>query len=245
MSVTPQGAASLAAWVRAFHPAVYAALAQRAAARSTVGLGDCQQCALGDDGIDFSSVLDSSTEPTTINISTPDPATTDIIASQYPQVVAFDTVNPADLSPVSIPTTDVLPEVTAAPSIGSASTIASNPGVLSNVGSFLASPAGITTLVNLSSAIVQNQTSRNVLTAQVARVSAGLNPAAISYQVNPTTGQVVPYLQSANPAVSYPVTQPLLSSLAPNSAMLQISAFIQQYGLWLGLGLLVVLIARR
>jgi hypothetical protein len=237
---TLQGAYSLALWLRTNAPALYMALAHNA---QTVKLGSLGKCkchgmhGLGQDAIPVDS--------TPIDTGGP---TIDIWGS-FPSVPALDTLDPATFAPITVtdPTLTPLPptqDVTAAP-------VDNSPGFLSSVANFLTTGGGITSALNLATATVQNQTARTVTTAQIARVAAGNNPAAITYRVNPTTGQVVPTL--ATPYGAYggaygsgiPVTPTILQRLAPNAASLGVTSFVSQNWMWLalaaGVGALVLL----
>lgn len=120
---------------------------------------------------------------------------------------------------------------------------ASSPSIVSGVGSFLSTPTGIKSLTDAASnffkaqaAGSQAQTAQAVLQTQISRATANQNPAPIGYAQNPYTGGVMPVLRTNNGVV--PLSQPGLASLLPTGA----SAFLSQYGLWIGGAFLLVLL---
>lgn len=226
---TPQGALALAAWLRTYHGPLYARLATLAGTK--LGCVACDSKGLGALGQDVP-----------LDISTIDPS------------IALDTIDPSTFAPITIDAGSSLPDIVAASDASSTAAdlvpaSSSSPSwlssTLSSVGNFLTTGGGIASALNLGTALVQNQTQRAVLGVQMARVSAGYNPAAIGYTTNRVTGQATPYLQSTYPGIAYPATPSLLSSLTPSYGM---SQFLSTYGIWLAAAaglLLIVSIARR
>jgi hypothetical protein len=241
VSATPQGARSLAYWLKVVAPQLYLGVA-RLAAQNPVKLGGCGGgcgCANCGGGLG---------QDTTTDVALPDP-TVDTSGGTFAdatQTFAFDTVDPATFTPITVDQSAIpAPDLPPAPAAD-----VNTPGVLDTVGTYLTTGGGLNALLNLGSSVLKAQAASStasaakyVLAAQVGRVSAGYNPAPIAYQVNPITGQAEPVL--AAPGGYLPVTPPLLNTLAPNASTLQITSFLSQYGLWLGLGLVVILLARR
>lgn len=134
-------------------------------------------------------------------------------------------------------------QLKAAQGLGDFSDILSSIGsgistAVSNVGSFLTSPAGMTTLTTIGTAYLNNQTQSNVLNAQVKIAQAGKTVAPIQTVYNPNTGQYEASYTTAG--AQYPVTSQLLSSITPASSMQQYLPY-----LLIGGGLLVVLMLFR
>jgi len=265
--ITATAARSLAYWLSLNHPQIFAALAKQAQVGRTrkklSGLGcDCGPCR-GQLGQDDTALFNPD----------PSVATFDTPASDTASTFTFDTVDPTSggTSPYTFtvdptttfvnPTVDatIVPEVPAspadltapAPSTGTAPATNTSPSVLSTVASSLLSPQVLTSVVNLgaayfrSTAAASNATAAQaVLATQVGRVYSGRNPAAISYAVNPVTGQLTPVVSSPGGA-TFPATPQLLSSLGGSAAGLQIQSFVSQYGLYIGAALVLLLVARR
>jgi len=263
--MTPTGARSLAYWLSATSPSIYAELLRRAtAARSLGALGcDCRRFgALGqDDERDFSDLSDTTDDSVPEVTATDALQEVDVIAdvggiaadnpaleSEFPTL--FDTVDPSSLESVTVNAADVPLSTTDTVTADNTPPASTTSSALSAVGSYLASPAGVSAVLQVGKAALQAsaaasnaQTAQTVLQAQVARTVAGGNPAAISYQVDPATGQLTPVL--ATTAGATPVTAPLLSALAPNAATLQLTAFLSQYGIWVAAGLVLLLISKE
>lgn len=236
MTATTQGARALAWWIANNHPAVFAQLAQKARVAATrtklSGLGCACRPGLGDDDSStdyFGTPLDTYTDSSTF----PDSSST----------FNFDVVDPDTFT---TPTIEV-----AAPNFDiqdpSSSTTPSS-SILSSVANYLTSPAGLTAAATIAvgglqvyATSQQAAAQQAVLQAQASRVAAGLNPAAISYTVNPATGQVMPVVSSTT-GQYLPVTSPLLAQLAGGGTL---STFLSQYGLWLLIAGAAVLVLRR
>lgn len=261
--MTPTGARSLALWLARTSPSIYAAMLAKATHAHGLGGCGCSVCssrlgALGqDDEFDLSSVTTTDDSVPEIDIVSPDPLGSSIAsaATQADFPTLFDTVTPDTLQQVSLnpdALTPAAPVTTDDTSTSAPSTIASTASsALSAVGSYLASPAGVSSLLQVGTAALKAQaasdnakTATAVLQAQVARTVAGGNPAAISYQVNPATGALTPILTTSTgtPAL---VTGSLLGALAPGAGALQVNTFLAQYGVWIAGAVLLLLLVSK
>lgn len=170
------------------------------------------------------------------------------VTGTYQPPLAFTAVDPATFAPVTVDqnslTVPDVPGYTPPPPSG--------PSWFGNVASYLTTGGGISALLGLGTQVLKTQAAGSnvvaaqaILNAQASRVMAGGTPAAISYRRDPVTGQVVPVLASATGA-QYPVTHSVLQTLAPNASMVGVTAFLNQYGLYLAAGLVaLIFIARR
>jgi hypothetical protein len=228
--VTPASALLLAHWVSVNHPAIFNALYKQA-----------QKAQLGDDSVDLSPVTVDTSGIDFSNIdygtATDSSSATDLLGiNTDPQLT--DISLPASLSPDNAASVLGIPQintpVSSSPSV--TSQIASGVGsVVSAVGSFLASPGGAQSLVNLAKAIATTNTP--VINTQVSRAVSGLAPAPISYVTNPYTGALTPVLNT--PYGTANVNGQVLSALSGSG----LSQFVSQYGLYLAAGLLLVMLA--
>ena len=217
---------SLALWLAMTHPDIFNAIAGRALSK---GLGDW----------------------------------TDVVAVSNPSNFV-----PADLT-VSDSVTGAINEAATPPDNSTSSTswlssLGSGIGdALSSVGNFLAT--NTTPLLNVASNYFKAQSNQSaaaaqqaVLQTQVARAQAGQGAAPITYIKNPVTGALQaayvtsglppsaiavnqPMLQSAGGLMAYPVSAAGLSQLAPGG----IGPFLQKYGLWIGAGVLALVVLPR
>lgn len=71
---------------------------------------------------------------------------------------------------------------------------------VSNVGTFLTSPQGLTALTTLGGVYLQTQAQRAALNVQVKNAQAGYAPAPIRTTIDGTTGQVITTLDTAQGA---------------------------------------------
>lgn len=245
----------LAAWVQKNHPEVFAAwvdIANRQtqlgliyrsrlfSARESQKLGDYSDYiadigeAAGDiaddssfysaiDDLDIgaadSSLLDNLDDSGSI---ANDVSAETAIADANPLTTSIDVGSTPDIT-TSIPTS-----VTAAPSSAAAS-----------VGSTLAANSTlITTALKAASTILSANAAASVIAAQAQRAAAGLAPANVGYvtSTNPLTGQVTatPVLNTANGQL--PLTGSGIDALSP-------STFLQNYGLYIMLGLAALVVA--
>jgi hypothetical protein len=251
MGVNPQAARSLAYWLRATAPALYVGVLRLAAQQSK--LGECCACTqrLGQDTLDtFTPSLTSAdyiTDPSVIPEIT-------ITGSTPADPFVFTTVDPATFTPITVDQSALtVPDVTApidSPAGSTPPAAPSGPSALAAVGNYLTTGGGLNALLNLGTQVLKTQAAhsnavaaQSILTAQVSRVMSGAAPAAISYTVNPVTGQVMPVLNT--PSGPFSVTPPLLNALAPNAATLQVTSFLSQYGLYIGAGVLLLLLIKR
>jgi hypothetical protein len=117
-----------------------------------------------------------------------------------------------------------------------------------NVGNFITSPEGLKTMSGLATSYLQNQAQQAVLQTQLARAQAGQAPAPITYttaQAVTPAGQAIatqiPIVQTGTGQFTY-LSPATLQSYTPG-------AFIQQYGMWLVIGavglVLVFALTRR
>lgn len=84
---------------------------------------------------------------------------------------------------------------------------------VSNVGSFLTSSAGMTSISQLGSAYLNSQAAKSAVNLQASRAQSGLSPAPIQTIYNPATQQYEAVLtQGAN---TIPLSTQLRSSLMP------------------------------
>lgn len=246
MAITAQGARSLAYWLSVNAPQLYLGLASLAAQKSK--LGDCAcRHGLGQDTLDyFTPTLTAANyapDPGVFAIDTNIPEIT-VTGTATPDL-AFTTVDPATFTPITVDesalTVPPIPSYTPAPV---------QSGMLSTVADFLTKGGGITALLGLGTQVLKTQAAGSsavaaqaILNAQTSRVLGGGNPAAISYTVDPRTGQLVPVLRTS--AGQVPVTHSLLATLAPNAGSLQITTFLSQYGLYIAAALAALLLIRR
>jgi hypothetical protein len=265
MSLTPQDAyTQFAAWVQAWHPNVFNALVSAAA--KEVALGDLyrgpmfaerQSQRFGDYADYFSDLSDAVSYDAgdfadldltgsaggslldTLDTSTDtgggslldnldeennsiasgveaETATTDI-------PIASSTVDAGTLDTSSIPTTTTDTPSAAASSVGS--TLAANSSL-------------ITAALRAASTVLSTQAAAAVIQAQAQRAAAGLAPANVGYATvtDPTTGLVstVPVLNTGTGQL--PLTTAGINALAP-------ATFLQNYGLYIMLGLAALVVA--
>lgn len=221
MSINPQNALKLSAWLAVHEPVLFRALAislpRQQRAKALGFLGD-------DTSLDFTPDLPAM-ESTPLD--TPD-FTLDTISTE-----AVDVSPDVSQAIDSVVSTPPLPD----PSTPGA-TVESNSSFWSQVGSGLGSAAA--SVGKLASALVspqalgaagaataayfnaqaktaQTQAAQAVAQAQIARVNAGYSPATISYAVNPVTGARTPVYLSA--AGTVPVTSPLLTQLSQSTGL--------------------------
>lgn len=89
---------------------------------------------------------------------------------------------------------------------------------VSQVGSFLASPAGIQTVSTIGGAYLQSQAAKQATQLQMARAQSGQYAVPIQTAYNPVTQQYEPLLiQPSGQAV--PITAQMARELAPNMPM--------------------------
>lgn len=233
MTVTPQNALKLSAWLAREHPALFRQMlsATRKLQRSPLG----QLGMFGDDStLDFSlpSTPDLASSSDLSNL------TLDSLGSSADTSVAsLDTISPDSAVGYTPTAADVSPVTTAiaapAPAggiagdtlqssggfwSGVADSVGSMAGAVGKVASGLLSPQAMTAMAGVAGAYfkaqsqnAQTQAQAQIVNAQMARVAQGAAPAPITYSTNPYTGQVAPvYVGGAG---YQPVTPSLLSQL--------------------------------
>jgi hypothetical protein len=222
-------------------------------------LGECRACRrnrrrvrltqlsdLGDDYATYTDDADSSSGTSydggVSNSAFSDATTTYDLASLVPA-----TLEPATVSATDVPT----PSVSTPTVDGASGSSGQSSSALSAVGQYLTSPQGLNAVIGLGTQVLktaaaadQASAAQSMLQAQVARVSAGGLPAAVSYQVNPATGALTPVLTTPSGQV------PLTSALASATGLLagggiQLTNFLQEYGVIIGLALLALYALRR
>lgn len=230
---------ALAAWVAAHHPDLFLAVYRQARAAQTAekirlnglrGLAD-GTTTLFDSGDSFSPAAPSLPEPGLQTLTIDE----SLFAAPPNFVTDATDTGSSWLSSIGDATTS------AGSSLGS-SLLSSGSSVLSalgSVGSYLFSPQGLNTMTGLAKTVfatqgvVSNaQTQQAVLQAQVSRVAANQQPAPIRY----VNGVPVYTTQTAQGAVYQPLSAQGLASLTPSS----LTVFLNQYGLWIGLGALAL-----
>lgn len=214
---------SLAAWLAGHHPDLFLAVFKQAKA---AGIAKRVQLhglrGLGDDTTTF----DASTDLT----ASFDPgASASILSDSTPSGASF-------LSSVSDTPTSWGSSVGSALASDGSSLL----GALKDAGSYLTSATGLSNLTSLAKtyfaaqgAADQAQTQQQVLQTQIARATVGSTAAPITYTAN---GTPVYAVQTPQGIVYQPLTQQGVASLAPSS----ISVFLSQYGLYVGLGAVVL-----
>jgi hypothetical protein len=142
------------------------------------------------------------------------------------QSIADETAGAASLTPdisSSVPTVPVSTPTAAASSLGQ--TLSQNAGL-------------ITATLNAANTIVTTKAAAQVIQAQAQRAAAGLAPANVSYTTvtDPTTGEVsaIPVLNTATGQL--PLSTAGIDQLAP-------ATFLQNYGLYILLGLAALVVA--
>lgn len=225
---------TLASWLAATHPQIFNAILGKAVSK---GLGDW----------------------------------TDTIDVVDPGSLSSPSVDVGSTVDVSNAATDALNSAGGAPDNSSSSSswlssIGSDLGSgISAVGSYLATNTA--PLLNAAGAFFKAQANQSaaqaqqsILQTQVARAQSGQPAAPITYVRNPVTGALQaayvaptnslppayiasqpPLLQSASGVTAYPLSQAGLSQLAPSG----VGTFLSQYGVWIGLGVMALLILPR
>jgi hypothetical protein len=263
MTLSPQAAyTQFAAWVQAWHPNVFNQLVAAAAREAALGaiyrdtFARRTGQAFGDyadyftdvsSAVDYdasvlpeidvtgssSSLLDSLDTSGSGGGSLLDNLDTSSDTSSISSDVAAETAS-ATAAPI---TTDISAETPDA-SIPTATT-ATPSAAASSVGSTLASNATlITAALRAASTVLSTQAAAAVIQAQAQRAAAGLAPANVSYATytDPVTGVVstVPVLNTGSGQL--PLTTAGINELAP-------STFLQNYGLYIMLGLAALVVA--
>lgn len=169
----PSAGQEFAQWLGETHPQVYQALFAHAMRRGLSGLGD--------DSTDFS-------DPTLQDIS--------VDTDNLDYVVGSSESDIAD----ALPLFDT-PLNSAGGGISTSTGPSSTTGVpaqTATVGQFLSSPAGVTAIAQLGTAVLNSVTTANIAQAQAAviqanaqRAAAGVSPVPVSYVTN-AAGQLVP-----------------------------------------------------
>jgi hypothetical protein len=228
--------AQYAMWLRANHPQFFA---QLLSASSTLGklhaiysgprFSERNRHSLGDYADYFSDAAVSvSYDIPTFSVDSLDIGASDLsTGSSLESEISSETSGVATLTPT--PTADSVPTMPAVAPTADASTVAST----------LASNAKlITATLSAANTIVTSNAAAAVITAQAQRAAAGLAPADVGYAsvTDPTTGAVslVPVLNTANGQL--PLTTGGINSLAP-------ATFLQNYGLYIMLGLAALVVA--
>ena len=220
---TLENGINLAYWLAKVHPEIYARILPMAvkATRSLGALGD--DITSGDTGI-------------TTTFDTSDVVSPDLTALPAP-----------DLTNVSIDaaTGFTTPSFSAGASAVIGSSAQESGGFLTSIGSGLAdvgkwltSAVGLSSVSNVATAVVKANTPQSqTIQTQLARVASGTNPAPITYGLN-TAGQLIPILQPAQTA-GMGLTSQTLAKLLPSS--------LQPYVIPIGIGIiaLVLLGSRR
>lgn len=238
MNGSPQSYTQFAAWLQRVHPDVFAKLlanVQKLSGLSALyrgrfaGRREASRNTFGDYEIDLSSLADA--------IGPADYAPMDFSITD---AISADTAG-AELSPmgltagsVSAPTyltQDQIPTLTTASPSSSASSVGN---FLSN----LATPQVALAALRAATTIVTSNNAANVITAQANRAAAGQAPANVSYipVTDSSTGIVTaqPVLNTSNGQL--PLSASGINSLAP-------ATFLQNYGLYIMLGLAALVFA--
>lgn len=232
MSGNAQAYTQFAAWLERRHPDVFAQLL--ANARKVQGIGalvrgtrfsERTRHGFGDYYIDLSSLADA--------VGPSEYSASDFSIAN---AVSADTAG-AELSPIaganpSMPSlsTDQIPTFSA-PASSSAS----------SVGSFLSSlatPQVVMSALKAATQIITTNATANVIQAQAQRAAAGQAPANVSYipVTDSTTGIVSPQAVLNTPSGQLPLTGAGINALAP-------ATFLQNYGLYIMLGLAALLVS--
>lgn len=234
-----QAYGQFAAWLQAMHPALFAQLLAASqtlsglqalyrgplfSARAAQSFGDyADYFDIGDSAADLADAAPDFTLPEI-----------DVTASavdegpSLEQEIASDTAGASSpitsqIAPDSVPTAPPVAPSAAASTVGS--TLVANAGLL-------------TATLNAAATVVTTKAAAQVIQAQAQRASSGLAPAAVSYVpvTDATTGIVstVPVLNTANGQL--PLSAAGIDSLAP-------ATFLQNYGLYIVLGLAALVVA--
>ena len=240
----PQAYTQFALWLQKQHPDVFAELLKAAvtlsglsaiyrapsfSARASQRFGDyADYFSAADSAADLvASVPDFSLDE--IDVSAP--ALND--APSLEQSISDETATAASLTPsISEETALQTMQVPTVP-------ISTPTAAASTVGQTLASNAGlIQATLSAANTIVTSNAAAQVIQAQAQRAAAGLAPANVSYATvtDPTTGAVsaVPVLNTGSGQL--PLSTAGIDSLAP-------STFLQNYGLYIMLGLAALIVA--
>jgi len=222
-------ATELAAWIALNHPRTFAQLAKRAPV-ATYGpgtrLGDIAEDELSSfapaDTTDYSAGIDYSQFdiPTDSSDASVGDALFGQSQSDIEAAINYDPslqdvlFNPNDVgSPAPIVTdARTAPVSVSQPTQSAPATPASTGNVLAavgtslansvlNVGSFLTSPQGLSTLAGVATSFFNVKAQQAALATQVARAQQGLSPAPITYAMGPN-GVPVPVLQGPNGAIA-------------------------------------------
>jgi hypothetical protein len=144
------------------------------------------------------------------------------IATANPITTPIETAVPTDVT-AAIPTAPVSPPSSAASTVGQ--TLVNNTGLLRSA-------------LNAANTVITSNAAAAVITAQAQRAAAGLAPANVSYipVTDSSTGQVstVPVLNTASGQL--PLSTSGINALAP-------ATFLQNYGLYIMLGLAALVVA--
>lgn len=229
-----------AMWLRAHHPALFAQLQSTSttlgrlhalyrgptfATRARHSLGDyADYFGAASDAVAYTADIP---DITLDQIDVSAPALGDE-GSSLEQDIASETAGAASLTP-TVSTADTVP--TAAP-------VAATPAA-SSIASALASNAGlITATLNAANTVVTSKAAAQLIQAQANRAAAGLAPADVGYATvtDEATGAVsaVPVLNTVNGQL--PLSTAGIDALSP-------STFLQNYGLYIMLGLAALVVA--
>jgi hypothetical protein len=232
--------AQFAMWLSANHPAVFADLvstsktlgrmpeiyrgsfsSRREASRATLGdYADYFSDAAVTVSYDIPSFSIDSIDPGALDLSTG--------GSSLESEISSETSGAASLTPTasvadSVPTMPPVAPTAAASSVGS--TLASNAGL-------------IQATLSAANTIVTSNAAAAVIAAQAQRAAAGLAPANVGYTsvTDPTTGAVslIPVLNTGSGQL--PLSTSGIDQLAP-------ATFLQNYGLYIMLGLAALVVA--
>ncbi len=172
----------------------------------------------------------------------------DSISVDTDSIVPNSFVSDATDSGVSALSTVASSPTSAGTTVGSvlASTGVGVQAAIAGVGAFLASATGLNAVSSIARNYYANQaasstvqTQQQVLQTQLHRVATGYPAAPITYTTN-SAGQVVPVYATQTPqgAVYQPLSTQGIASLSPSNA----SVFLSQYGIWIGVAVLVLLV---
>ncbi len=250
-----------AVWLQKTHPEVFArilASAQKLQGLNALYRGPAfvrrQSQAMGDYSDYFSSApLDSGIDWSTVADITPADFNIDTGGSLLDSVGDYgedsslsDQISAQTAAAAQQPAPDIVMNIPTdiSSSIGSGIDIPTLPvtspsSAASTVGSILAANAHLlTTALQAASTVLSTNAAANLIQAQANRAAAGLAPANVSYQTytDPTTGQVqtVPVLNTGNGQL--PLNTAGINALSP-------STFLQNYGLYIMLGLAALVVA--
>lgn len=246
-----------AVWLQLNHPALFAQLASVANKSSQLGriyrdsfahrrsqqMGDYYDFAdFGSDASDFSNAFADT--PISVDLDIPEMNLSDSLLSDMQSPSIADSISAETQGAATLSEQVDAGAVPALPPIQSAASIPTMPPVqpsssASSVGSTLAANAGlITASLNAANTIITSNTAAQVIQAQAQRAAAGLAPANVGYQTytDPTTGAVslVPVLNGANGQL--PLNTAGINALSP-------ATFLQNYGLYIMLGLAALVVA--